>query len=90
MCIRILKKFIVLVAVVVLFSLPLEASAENQRVNLSVCVVQRKNTDTINDFDFSFNAGVVTRLKEKNPIRNRTSLAQRILSGVYDIIKNVV
>lgn len=90
MCIRISKKFFMAVMIAVLFALPLETNAESQKVNLSVSVVQRKNTDTINDFDFSFNTGVITRVEEKNPIRNRISLAQRILSGVYGIIKNVV
>lgn len=66
------------------------AKAQTQQVSIGVSVVERKSTDTLNDFDFSYNSGSAKAVLGQMEVKRRVTFITKVFDGIYKTIKSVL
>lgn len=80
----------VLCAVLGLSAMAPMAKAQGQSVGLGVNVVERKSTDTQNDFDFSYNNGNLGAVLGQTEVKKRVTFISKVFDGIYKTIKSIL
>lgn len=65
------------------------AKAQSQQVSLGVSVVERKTTDTQNDFDFSYNDPSSGTVLGEGTVEKRVNVVVKVVGEIYKIIKGI-